>query len=168
MRQLPPLNSLRAFEAAARHLSFTKAATELHVTPAAVSHQVKALEAQVGVSLFRRFNNGIALTEAGGRYLPLLTEGFDRLTEAGRQLYGPDGPEVVTVGALHSVATKWLAPRLAGFYQAHPGIDVRIDATDRSADPRHDNVDLAISYGTGGQDGHARTQLAHVLDNVRR
>ena len=69
MRRLPPLNALRAFEAAARHLSFTKAGAELHVTPAAVSHQVKALEAQVGVSLFRRLNNGIALTEAGGMLL---------------------------------------------------------------------------------------------------
>ncbi len=124
------------------------------MTPAAISHQVKALEAQAGVSLFRRLNNGIALTEAGGRYLPLLTEGFDQLAEAGRLLYGPNGPEVVTVSALQSVATKWLAPRLAGFYEAYPEIDVRIEATDRAVEPRRDGVDLAIRYGAGGQDGH--------------
>ena len=159
MRRLPPLNALRAFEAAARHLSFTKAADELHVTPAAVSHQVKALEAHAGVRLFRRLNNGLALTEAAGKYLPLLTEGFDRLVEAGRHLSGDDGSRVTTVSVLHSVATKWLAPRLARFRRIHPQIDLRIDATDRKVDLLRDGIDLAIRYGAGDSSGHHLEEL---------
>ena len=91
MRRLPPLNALRAFEAAARHMSFKKAADELNVTPAAVSHQVKALEGYLDRQLFRRLNNALALTAAGARYLPLLTEGFDKLAEAGTKLAGDTG-----------------------------------------------------------------------------
>ncbi len=157
MRRLPPLNALRAFEAAARHRSFTKAARELHVTPAAVSHQVKALEAHVGVGLFRRLNNGLDLTAAGQRFLPLLTEGFDRLDAAQRRLAASSSRQVVTVSVLHSIATKWLAPRLARFYDAHPDIDLRVDASDRQAGPPYDGSDLAICYGAAA--GHHSEEL---------
>ena len=147
MRRLPPLNPLRAFEASGRWLSFTKAAAELSVTPAALSHQVKSLEAYLGVPLFHRSNNSLALTDAGARYLPLLTEGFDKLDLAGQVLTGPGAARTVTIQALTSVATKWLAPRLGRFYRQYPAFDVRIDATDREVDFRRGNADLAIYYG---------------------
>ena len=149
-RILPPLNQLRAFEAAARHLSFKQAADELNVTPAAVSHQVKALEAFWGRKLFRRLNNALALTDAGECYHPLLTEGFGKLAEAGTRLAGRESRAVLTVAVLHSLASKWLGPRTSGFLAAHDDIDLHIEATDRHVDFRREEVDLVISYGLQG------------------
>ncbi len=159
MRRLPPLNALRAFEAAARHMSFKKAADELNVTPAAVSHQVKALEGYLGCQLFRRLNNALALTAAGARYLPLLTEGFDKLAEAGTKLAGGEGPRVLTLRALPSLASKWLGPRLAQFSGGHPGIDLRIEATEKHTDFRRDGIDVAFCFGRGDDPSAAVTPL---------
>ena len=152
-RNLPPLNSLRAFEAAARHLSFTKAAEELHVTPAAISHQIKALEEQLGVPLFRRLTRALRLTEAGQAALPSLRDGFDKLADGVDLLRAHDESGAITVSLDPSFAAKWLVPRLDRFRAAHPDLDVRLDATDKLADFQRDNVDLAIRYGGGNYPG---------------
>ncbi|WP_435103591.1 transcriptional regulator GcvA [Arhodomonas sp. AD133] len=154
-RRLPPLNGLRAFEAAARYLSFTKAAEELHVTPAAVSQQIKTLEAYVGTPLFRRLTRALRLTEAGQAALPALQEGLDKLAEADRILRGHHDDRVLTVSVAPSFGAKWLVPRLEGFRRAYPDYDVRIDATDRRADFYEDNVDVALRYGRGHYPGLA-------------
>ena len=152
-RNLPPLNSLRAFEAAARHLSFTKAAEELHVTPAAISHQIKALEEQMGVPLFRRLTRALRLTQAGQAALPPMRDGFDKLADAVDLLRAHDESGAITVSLDPSFAAKWLVPRLDRFRAAHPDLDVRLDATDRLVDFQRDNVDLAIRYGGGHYPG---------------
>jgi LysR family glycine cleavage system transcriptional activator len=152
-RNLPPLNSLRAFETAARHLSFTKAAEELHVTPAAISHQIKALEEQMGVPLFRRLTRALRLTEAGQAALPSLRDGFDKLADGVDLLRAHDESGAITVSLDPSFAAKWLVPRLDRFRAAHPDLDVRLDATDKLADFQRDNVDLAIRYGGGNYPG---------------
>jgi LysR family glycine cleavage system transcriptional activator len=121
-RHLPPLNALRAFEAAARHLSITRAAEELHVTPAAVSHQVKGLEAYLGVQLFKRANRSLLLTDAGQACLP------DRLAEAMEAVRAGDESGPLTVSVPPSFGAKWLVTRLDRFRQANPGYDVRLDA----------------------------------------
>jgi LysR family glycine cleavage system transcriptional activator len=158
-RNLPPLNSLRAFEAAARHLSFTKAAEELHVTPAAVSHQIKGLEEQLGVPLFRRLTRALRLTEAGQAALPVLRDGFDKLADGVDLLRAHEESGVVTVSLEPSFAAKWLVPRLDRLRAAHPELEVRLDATDRLADFQRDNVDLAIRYGNGDYPGLEVEQL---------
>jgi len=148
-RQLPPLNALRAFEAAGRHLSFTRAAEELHVTPAAVSHQVKALEQYLGVRLFRRRPRGLLLTEAGQQALPGVGAGFDHLAGALAGLREAEATRPLTVSVAPSFAARWLVPRLETFRHSHPDIELRIDATERVADFRQDDVDLGIRYGFG-------------------
>ncbi|MDH3230891.1 MAG: transcriptional regulator GcvA [Alphaproteobacteria bacterium] len=152
-RRIAPLNALRAFEAAARHLSFTKAAEELHVTPAAISHQIKGLEDHFGVTLFRRMTRSILLTDAGQRVLPLLREGFDLLAEASQRLAAPQRDNMLTVSAAPSIAARWLVARLERFRSAEPDIDVRLDASDRLADFARDGVDLAIRFGAGDYPG---------------
>lgn len=124
--RLPPLHALRAFEAAARHLSFKKAAEELHVTPAAVSQQVKALESYLGVPLFRRLTRALALTDAGQAMLPKLQEGFDALAAAVQQTRRHAGGGVLSVCAPPSFAARWLMPRLKAFTTAHPEIELRL------------------------------------------
>ncbi len=152
-RRLPPLNALRAFEAAARHLSFTKAARELNVTPAAISHQVKALEEHLGVALFRRLTRALRLTDAGQTAYPKLSEGFDRLAEAVELVRAQEDSAVLSVSVSPSFGAKWLVPRLDRFRAKHPDIDVRIDATDRLADFRQDNIEIALRYGRGDYPG---------------
>lgn len=152
-RKLPPLNSLRAFEAAGRHLSFTKAALELHVTPAAISHQIKALEEQCGALLFRRLTRSLVLTEAGAAALPALSEGFDRLAEGAARLVLPRDSRFLTVSAAPSFCARWLMPRLDRFSAAEPEIDIRIDATDKLTDFELDGVDIALRYGQGDYPG---------------
>jgi len=149
MRSLPPLNSLRAFEAAARHLSFTKAAAELNVTPAAVSQQVKLLEDYFGVALFRRLTRALLLTDAGNRLLPGVSEGMNVLADAVRVTRLINETNILTVSVSPAFGASWLVPRLDAFRQAHPKFDVRIDATDRKVNFEHENVDLAVRYGTG-------------------
>ena len=152
-RRLPSLNALRAFEAVARHLSMTKAAEELSVTPAAVSRQVKTLEDYLGVTLFRRANKALFLTDAGQACLPALTRGFDLLAAAIRDLGVFDARRPLTVSVTPSFGAQWLVPRLDRFRALHPTFDVRIDASTRLVDFRHDDVDLAVRYGPGGRPG---------------
>ena len=152
-RHLPPLNALRAFEAAARHLSLTRAAEELHVTPAAVSHQVKGLESYLGVKLFRRANRSLLLTDAGQACLPGLHEGFDRLAEAVEAVRARDESGPFTVSVPPSFGAKWLVTRLDRFTQKHPGYDVRLDASMRLVDLMREGVDIAVRYGAGHYEG---------------
>jgi LysR family glycine cleavage system transcriptional activator len=126
--RLPPLNALKAFESAARHLSLKRAAQELSVTPAAISHQVKALEDYLGVKLFRRMNRALELTPAARAALPKLREGFDSLAQAVAAMRPQPDSGQVTVSAAPSFATRWLMPRLHRFFAAHPEIDVRVSA----------------------------------------
>ena len=156
---LPPLNSLRAFEAAARHLSFTKAADELNVTPAAVSQQVKTLEEFCGVQLFRRLTRALMLTDAGQAALPPLREGFEKLAEAADKLKSHDRSGVLTVSVPPSFGAKWLVPRLDRFQSAHPEYELRLDATDVIADFSADNVDVALRYGRGVYPGMRAERL---------
>ena len=158
-RRLPPLNALRAFEAAARHLSFTKAADELNVTQAAISHQVKALEERLGVSLFRRLNRALLLTDAGQSFLPPLREAFDQMAEATERLRSHDARRALTITTLPSIAAKWLVPRLGRFRESHPDIDVRIDASLHLTDFARENVDVALRYGRGRWDGMRSDRL---------
>lgn len=152
MRRLPPLNALRAFEAAARHLSFTRAAEELSVTQAAVSHQVKALEERLGVALFRRVHRGLLLTEAGQRLLPVLTQAFDRIAMVTAQLDAVPS-RTLRITVVPSFAARWLVPRLHRFQQAHPDITVHLQAEDRVVDLALENIDCGIRYGRGDYPG---------------
>ena len=151
--RLPPLNSLRAFEAAARHASFVKAAAELHVTPAAVSHQVKALEDHLGATLFKRLPRGLVLTAQGRACLPDLTKGFAHLVRAVQEVRaeGLGGP--LTVSVLPSFATLWLVPRLQGIFDAYPDVELRVRADFRRTDFAREDVDLVIRYGLGTYPG---------------
>lgn len=148
-RRLPPLTALRVFEAAARHGSFAKAADELAVTPAAVSQQIRLLEADLGVTLFRRLPRGLLLTEAARSALPELSKGFAHLARAMEDVQGGSlaGPLVVTV--IPSFAARWLVPRLTGFVQAYVDIDVTVRAELRNVDFAREDVDLGIRYGRG-------------------
>lgn len=147
--RLPPLIAMRVFEAAARHLSFRRAAEELFVTPGAVSQQIRLLEDQVGVTLFRREGRRVALTEAGQAALPAVRAGFASLTEAARLMRQPTRRSRVTVSVAPSFAAKWLLPRLEHFNAAHPDIDVWVSADMAPVDFGNTDVDLAIRYGSG-------------------
>lgn len=152
-KRLPPLNALRVFDAAARHLSFTKAAEELFVTQAAVSHQIKSLEDFLGLKLFRRRNRSLLLTEEGQSYYLDIKEIFSSINEATRKLQARSAKGALTVSVPPSFAIQWLVPRLSGFNSAYPGIDVRIQAVDREEDKLADDVDVAIFYGRGNWPG---------------
>jgi LysR family glycine cleavage system transcriptional activator len=152
-RRLPPLNALRAFEAAARHLSFKNAAEELHITPAAISQQVRALEDHVGRPLFRRITRGLVLTEAGAAAAPLLTEGLDRLADGAARMQDAPQSRILTVSVAPSLAAKWLVPRLDRFRAAHPDVDIRLDATNALSTFRGDGVDVALRFGSGTYPG---------------
>src|SRR5690242_13078656 len=125
-RRLPPLNALRAFEAAARHLSFSRAADEMHVTPAAVSHQVKALEARLGVVLFRRLTRGLRLTDEGQMLLPELRGAFDRMSQALDRIGAGARGGTLTISTGTTFAFTWLVPRLPRFQAMHPALEVRL------------------------------------------
>jgi len=155
VKRLPPLNALRAFEAAARHLSFSRAADELNVTPGAVSQQIKALEDFVGGPVFRRERKGLLLTDAAQSSLPSLREAFRLLEDAAARLTAADGDGRLRVSVAPSFAAKWLVPRLAGFHDAHPEIDVWLSADMDVVDFSKDDVDIAIRYGGGRYPGLA-------------
>ena len=152
-RSLPPLNALRAFEAAGRHLSFTKAAAELNVTPAAISHQVKALEEQLDVPLFRRLTRALRLTDAGQTALPALSQGFDKLGQGVEQMRAHCASGVLSISVSPSFGAMWLVPRLERFRSRHPDIEIRIDGTDRRVDLARDDADVALRYGPGSYEG---------------
>ncbi len=154
MRTLPPLNGIRAFEAAARHQSFSRAGEELFVTAAAVSQQVKSLEQWLGVQLFQRLPRGLALTAAGAAYLPKLTDILDRLAQATAEVKGQsDQGHILTVSATPGFAAMWLGPRVWSFATQHPELDVRIATSARPPDFERGNLDLAIRYGRGHYPG---------------
>ncbi|MGA7804015.1 transcriptional regulator GcvA [Bradyrhizobium sp.] len=147
--RLPSLNGLRAFEAAARHLSFTRAAAELNVTQTAISHQIKRLEQELGIALFIRQNRSLALTPQARDYLPGVRAAFNDLRLATDRLLRKDDDKVLTISTLASLAAKWLLPRLSNFQEAHPGIDVRITTSTALVDFSSGDVDAAIRYGRG-------------------
>lgn len=161
-RRLPPLNALRAFEAAARHLSFTKAAEELFVTQAAVSHQIKALEALLEVRLFRRYNRRLELTQAGRGYLPPLSDAFDMMAVATSQLRPAEESGQLKITTLQSFATKWLIPRLTRFRESHPDIDPMISTSHRLVDIEAEEFDVAIRDGQGA---YSRLHVVPLMDD---
>ncbi|MCR9215442.1 MAG: transcriptional regulator GcvA [Proteobacteria bacterium] len=152
-RSLPPLNALRAFEAAARHLSFTKAAEELNVTPAAIGHQVKALEEYLETPLFYRLTRALRLTEAGQSALPSLSQGFDTLSEGIDKIRAQKNSNELTLSVSPSFGAMWLVPRLEKFRRRHPDIDIRLDGTDHLVDVAKGEADMALRYGPGGYPG---------------
>ncbi len=148
--QLPSLNALRAFEAAARHLSFTRAADELYVTQAAVSHQIKHLEEQLGTRLFRRMNRSLMLTDAGQALLPAATEAFQLLVQGVERVSGLGHENRLVVSTIESIAAEWLVPRLGRFRLRHPEIEVVLSISDALVDFQRDEIDVGIRYGAGG------------------
>ena len=152
VRSLPPLNALKAFEVAGRHLSFTKAAAELNVTPAAISHQVKALEELLKVPLFHRLPRSLRLTDAGQTVLPTLAQGFDKLAQGVEQIRAHSESKMLTISVSPSFGAMWLVPRLERFRIRHPDIEIRIDGTDRRVDIARGDADVALRYGPGGYD----------------
>lgn len=149
MLSLPSLNGLRAFEAAARHLSFTAAAEELHVTQTAISHQIRRLEDQLGRRLFARGHRSLMLTPDAEAYLPAVRAAFEDLRQATARLQRLGRDDVLTVSTTASLAAKWLVTRVAAFQDAHPGIEVRITTSSQLVDFRRDQVDMAVRYGRG-------------------
>ena len=152
-RRLPPLNALRAFEAAARHLNFSRAADELSVTPGAVSQQIQNLEDYVGAPLFKRTPKGLLLTDAAQTALPALREAFDRLAEAASMLTAAVDGRRLTLTAAPSFAAKWLVPRLGKFEKSYPLVDVWLSAGLDLVDLTAGEVDMAIRYGAGRYPG---------------
>lgn len=148
VRDLPPLNSLRAFETAAQRLSFTRAAEELGVTQGAISHHLKVLEEHLGFRLFRRLNNGLVLTERGKAYLPSVRQAFEMISEATNAVQGHNAPQVLTLSVLPNFALRWLVPRLAEFQRRHPTIDVRLWTAHRGTDFLREDIDAAIRLGS--------------------
>jgi len=148
-RKLPPLNALRAFEAAARHLSFKRAAEELHVTQAAVSHQVRALESELGLALFQRLHRALALTPAGARCLPHLCDAFDRLEDAARSVRGRAATPRLVLSVVPSFGANWLVPRLGRFRARHPEIDLVVLSSADLVDFARDPVDVGVRFGRG-------------------
>ncbi len=147
--RLPPLNSLRGFNAAAHHMSFRKAAEELHVTPAALSYQIRQLEDHLGVKLFRRLNKAVELTEDGKLIAPGIRESFDQLTRTLRRLKHRRSGKMLVISSGPAFIAKWLAPRLYRFTAAHPDIEARISAGLNLVDLEYDDVDVAIRFGQG-------------------
>lgn len=158
-RRMPPLNALKAFEAAARHLSFTRAASELNVTQAAISHQVKALEETLGLALFRRVNRSLFLTDEGQALYPELGNAFDTIEASVKRLYARDRSGVLTLTTLDSIAASWLVPKIGKFRELHPDIDVRISTTDEVIDFTTGDFDMALRYGAGPYSGMERVLL---------
>ncbi|ONG46049.1 LysR family transcriptional regulator [Pseudoroseomonas deserti] len=159
MRTHLPLNALRAFEAASRHLSFTKAGLELHVTQAAISHQVKSLEENLGVALFRRLPRGLALTDEGAALLPEIAEAFRRIASTLDRFEGGQLQEVLTLGVVSSFAVGWLLPRLERFRAAHPFIDLRLQTNNNRVDLAGEGLDGAIRFGDGAWHGTDAVEL---------
>jgi LysR family glycine cleavage system transcriptional activator len=149
-RRLPPLNALRAFEAAARHLSFTRAAGELNVTQAAISHQVKALESGLGVRLFLRLTRRLALTEDGAALFAAVGDAFERITTTADRLRAGGGTGRLTVSLGSYFSAAWLSPRIGRFWRRYPNIQLHLHHTMESADFRQSEIDLAVDWGWGG------------------
>ena len=158
-RRLPNLNGLKAFEAAARHESFTKAAEELCVTQGAVSHQVKALEAELGLKFFNREPKQLVITEAGRGYLEVVRDALDRIASGTDRLLQRQSSGVLTVSPSPNFASKWLVHRLGRFAEAHPSIDLRVSATLQHVDFTREDIDIAVRHGDGSDLGLDITRL---------
>ncbi|MGC1494827.1 MAG: transcriptional regulator GcvA [Sulfitobacter sp.] len=158
--RLPPLTALRAFDAAARHMSFAMAAAELHVTPAALSFQIKSLEEHLGAPLFRRLNRAVELTDAGRALAPAASDGFQALAAGWRAAQRLQDHQTLTITAGPAFTAKWLAPRLYDFAQSHPDIDLRFSASLRLMDFNRDQIDVAIRFGHGPDPGLYALPLA--------
>src|SRR5262249_13582981 len=158
---LPPLHALRAFEAAARHMSFAAAAEELSLTPSAISHQIRHLEERLGRRLFDRKPRGLALTPLGQLYFPLVRSAFEQLVQATSLVggVGPDQQKVLTISCTPSFAMAWLIQRLPSFQAAHPEIEVRLDTSTRIVDFARDGVDVGIRFGLGHWPGVVAERL---------
>lgn len=172
MRALPPLTALRAFEATARLGSVTRAADELSVTHAAVSHQLRALEEWLGRPLFRREHRRIVPNEAGAGLLPVVTDAFDRLAARAAEIRAQTGRRILTITSAPSFAYRWIVPRLAAFSARHPEIDVRLEHSTRLVELAREGVDVAMRYGDGRwpglvahrlMPGHAKPLAAPAL-----
>jgi len=159
MERLPSLTALRAFDAAARHLSFTQAAAELFVTPAAISHQIKNLEGELEVSLFVRHTRSLTLTEAGRLLAPAARDAFQGLAAAAGQVRRLGKEQPLTVSVAPSFGAKWLIPRLNRFHRRWPGTDIRIDASQALVDYGEAGVDIGVRYGTGKYPGLVAERL---------
>jgi LysR family transcriptional regulator, glycine cleavage system transcriptional activator len=153
LEQFPGLRSLRAFNAAARHLSFTKAADEMGVTPAAISHQIKEIEDQIGVALFTRTSRSMTLTREGEILSAAAAESLDTLSRAVKRIKRLENRKVLKVSASPSIAAKWLVPRLDRFLDQSPGAEVRVDVSTTALDFERDDVDIAIRFGQGRYPG---------------
>ena len=153
MRRLPPLNALRSFEAGARALSFTKAAEELNVTQAAVSHQVKSLEEQLGFKLFHRLTRKLVLTEQGQKLLPVVSESFDRIAAAIGDLQRGCDESNLSVSLTPAFSSRWLVSRLGRFWRQHPDIDLRLHHSLQLVDFVRDEIDIAVRAGNGDWPG---------------
>ena len=158
-RRLPSLNALRAFEASARHESFTHAAAELFVTQGAVSQQVKALEDELGVRLFNRDGRRLRLTEAGRAYLDVVRDAFDRISAGTERLLERQSSGILNITTSPNFAAKWLVHRLGRFSEAHPAVELRISASMQHVDFAREDVDLAIRHGDGNWAGLHVTRL---------
>jgi LysR family glycine cleavage system transcriptional activator len=159
LRRLPALNALKAFEAAARYESFTRAAEELCVTQGAVSHQVKALEAELGLKLFNRERQRLVITEAGRAYLIVVRDAFDRIASGTERLLQRQNAGALTVSTSPNFAAKWLVHRLGRFAEVHPNVDLRVSASLHHVDFAREDVDLAIRHGDGQAPGLHVTRL---------
>ena len=151
-RRLPSLNALRAFEAAARHLSFVRAAEELHVTPGAISQHIKSLEADLGITLFRR-GHRLTLSDAAGELWPRVADAFDQMERAVSNVRQQGAGNTLVVSTPPAFASRWLIPRLEAFQERHPGIELRLLATQRLVNFQLEDVDLAIRFGSGDYPG---------------
>ena len=158
-RRLPPLNSLKSFEAAGRLLSFTAAANELNVTQAAVSHQIKVIEDYLGVSLFDRYPRRLALTEQGKALLPEVIEAFDLVSNAVASINREQFSNALSVRLAPSFAAKWLSPRLKYFWLQYPEIDLRLYHTHSAVDFEREEIDIAVTYGKGKWPGVVSDKL---------
>src|SRR5215468_8072511 len=158
-RRLPQLNALKAFEAAARHVSFTRAAEELCVTQGAVSHQVKALESELGIKLFNRERQRLIITNAGHEYLAVVRDALDRIAMGTERLVQRQSSGTLTVSTSPDFAAKWLVHRLGRFAEAHPDIDLRVSANLHHVDFAREDVDLAVRHGEGDWPGLEAVRL---------
>ncbi|MBX5159830.1 LysR family transcriptional regulator [Rhizobium sp. NZLR8] len=159
VRQFLPLNGLRAFEASARHLSFTRAAIELCVTQAAVSQQVKGLETRLGVALFQRLPRGLKITAEGEALLPTVTASFDQMATTLDRIEAGQVRELLFLGVVGTFAVGWLLPRLSDFQRRHPFIDLRMSTNNNRVDPAAEGLDFAIRFGSGSWHGTEALRL---------